>query len=171
MNAPGATGSIRNHNTNTTASAAKAEVAGRAEGAGHILVVDDDSEIREIIAVLLKGVGYRVTTAADGGVGWIALCTHPYDLLIADHMMPRLTGLELLRRVRAVPLALPCILMSGAIPWEAPDLPALLSPGAVVEKPFSLLELRTKVAELLHHILNPAPVASWAGQPLAFRET
>jgi len=114
-----------------------------------LLVVDDDSEIRSIIAVLLRGAGYRVDTASDGGAGWIALCAKPYDLLITDHLMPKITGLDLIRRVRAVPLDLPCILISGEMPWQAPDLATLLQPGGTLEKPFSLLELRDKVQALL----------------------
>ena len=125
----------------------------------HILVVDDDSGICEIIAILLKSDGHRVDTANNGDAGWAALRTKPYDLMVTDHMMPGLTGLDLLRRVRAVPLAIPCILMSGEIPWQAPDLPALLQPGAVVEKPFSLLELRIMVRELLRGILTAPPLA------------
>jgi len=143
--------------------AASAENLDRTASAAHILAVDDDPEIREIMAVLLRGAGYRVDTAGDGGAAWGALCARPYDLLITDHLMPKLQGLDLLRRVRAVPLTLPCILISGEIPWLARDLPALLQPGAALEKPFSLRELCDKVRELL---LPGSP----AEPPVEFRD-
>ena len=123
-----------------------------------ILVVDDDPEIREIIAVLLKGSGYEVDTAGDGGAGWVALSAKPYDLLITDHMMPKLSGLGLLRRVRAVPMQLPCVLISGDVPWHERELLLLVQPGAIMEKPFSLRTLCDKVGELLSgsQACNPA---------------
>ena len=121
----------------------------RGAAKSRILVIDDDSEIRELIADLLRGAAYRVDTAGDGGAGWFALCANDYDLLITDHMMPKITGLELVRRLRAVSRALPCILISGAPPWHETDLTSLLRPGAVVEKPFALCDLLAKAQELL----------------------
>ncbi len=121
----------------------------RAAPAGHILLVDDDSAIRGHIALLLRGSGYRVDTAGDGGTGLIALYFNPYDLLITEHEMPKLSGLDLLRRMRACPLLLPAIMISGFIPWEEADLEWSLRPGAVVEKPFSFGALLAKVRMLL----------------------
>jgi DNA-binding response OmpR family regulator len=121
----------------------------RAASAGHILLVDNDSVIRGSIASLLRGAGYRVDTARDGGAGLIALCFNPYDLLITEHDMPRLTGLDLLRRMRACPLLLPAIMISGFIPWEEADLLRLLRPGAAMEMPFSFASLLAKIRMLL----------------------
>ena len=114
-----------------------------------ILVVDDEREIRDIVSGLLRGAGYQVDTANDGAAGWALLRANPYDLLITDHMMPKVTGLELLRRVRAVPLTLPCLLISGQPPWDEDDLASLVQPGAVVPKPFGLTDLLAKTRELL----------------------
>jgi CheY-like chemotaxis protein len=117
--------------------------------ATQILVVEDDPVIRRILAVLLKGAGYRVDTAGSGGAGWVALCANCYDLLLTDHLMPQLTGLDLIRRVRAVPLNLPCVLMAGDPPPFAPDLAQLLQPGALLAKPFSLPDALATVGEAL----------------------
>ena len=96
----------------------------------HILVVDDDAGVREVLASLLRRSGYRVSCANNGEAGWEALCANPYDALVTDHAMPRLTGLGLLRRVRAGTLnALPVILISGKMPWEEADLLDLVWPG------------------------------------------
>jgi DNA-binding response OmpR family regulator len=129
------------------------EFSNRAATSAHILLVDDDSAVRGTMAIVLERAGYRVGCAEDGEAGWNALCAAPSDLLITDHEMPRLTGLELLRRVRAVSRRLPAILMSGSPPRGEPDLEALLHPGAVIPKPFSIGALLAKVQELLRESL------------------
>ena len=116
----------------------------------HILVADDDAGVRDVLANLLRRAGYRVACAANGEVAWVTLCAEKFDVLIADHSMPCLTGLELIRRIRFGPLsALPCILMSGKMPWYEDDLLDLVRPGMAIGKPFSFFELLTCVRSLL----------------------
>ena len=116
----------------------------------HILVVDDDAGVREVLANLLRRSGYRVSCANNGEAGWEALCAGSFDALVTDHAMPQLTGLELLRRVRAGTFsALPVILISGKMPWEEADLLDLVWPGMAMEKPFSFFELLTSVRTVL----------------------
>jgi DNA-binding response OmpR family regulator len=143
----------------------------RAASAAHILLVDDDPAVRGTVAFLLEGAGYRVGCAADGEAGWHALCADGSDLLITDHEMPKLTGLELLRRVRAVSHDLPAILMSGCPPRGEVDLESLLQPGAVLPKPFSVAALLATVQELLHGSLAGPPADQGAGWPLASRQS
>jgi DNA-binding response OmpR family regulator len=141
----------------------------RAASSAHILLVDDDPAIRGTVTFLLEGAGYRVGCAADGEAGWHALCAAPSDLLITDYEMPKLTGLELLRRVRAVSRRLPAILMSGRLPQGEADLESLLHPGAVIPKPFSISALLAKVHELLHGSLTRLPADPRENWPLASR--
>ena len=116
----------------------------------HILIVDDDAAIRDVLANLLRRSGYFVSCAIDGEAGWEALCTNEFDALITDHAMPRLTGLDLLRRVRSGTLnALPVILISGEMPWGESDLLSLVWPGMAMEKPFSFIEMLTSVRTVL----------------------
>jgi DNA-binding response OmpR family regulator len=67
--------------------------------------------------------------------------------------MPRLTGLDLIRRVRSVPLPMPVMLISGRMPSEKSELDRLLAPGVAVTKPFSFADLLAK----LRGILAPRP--------------
>jgi DNA-binding response OmpR family regulator len=120
-----------------------------AEPAPHILVVDDDPSVRYVVTALLQRAGFRVTEAEDGEAAWEALQATSFDLLVTDHNMPRLTGLDLLRRIRAKAMVLPTLLISAAIPWDEADLPRLLEPGAVLSKPFSLAGLLACVHPLL----------------------
>ena len=139
---------------------AKCEASGSADlhkasaSLGYILVVDDDASIRDIVAAVLLRTGYRVSCAEDGEAGWSALCSDTFDMVITDHEMPRLKGLDLLRRVRTVPLHVPVILASGMIPWHEPDLLPLLSPGQVLEKPYSLTELLATVRSFLTPMIH-----------------
>lgn len=115
-----------------------------------ILVVDDEPGIRDMLSQLLHAAGHRVACADDGEAGWSALCAGGFHLLITDHEMPRLTGLDLLRRVRNGHLDLPVIMISGEMPWHEPDLSRLLAPEMAVEKPFPLATLLATV----HHALT-----------------
>ncbi len=66
-----------------------------------ILVVDDDSEVRLLYADALCGPDYKVDFANDGPSGWEALQANRYDLMITEHAIPKLTGVELVRKLRA----------------------------------------------------------------------
>jgi CheY-like chemotaxis protein len=117
-----------------------------------ILLVDDDTDLRQIFAELLARSGYRVDTAEDGEVGWKKLDTpgyapDGYDLLITDNQMPNLTGIELIRRLRPGRPALPVILASGT----APAYDETLQPGVLLRKPFTYDQLLQTVNKLLNH--------------------
>ncbi len=114
-----------------------------------ILVVDDDRSTRHLLANVLGRAAYHVSCADDGEAGWEALCADSFDLLITDYDMPRLTGLDLLRRIRVGPSRVPVILMSGTMPWDEPDLLRLLPPGTALEKPFTPADLLANVRGLL----------------------
>ena len=68
-----------------------------------VLVVDDEQDILDIVRFRLEHDGYRVITASDGQTGLtLAQAEHP-DLCILDVMMPKLSGLEVLRHLRSDP--------------------------------------------------------------------
>ncbi len=66
-----------------------------------ILVVDDSITVRELERTMLKNQGYDVDVAVDGMDGWNAIRTGAYDLIVSDVDMPRMTGLELVERIKA----------------------------------------------------------------------
>ncbi|MFO0851071.1 MAG: chemotaxis protein CheW [Gemmataceae bacterium] len=79
-----------------------------------VLVVDDSAIVREVERQLLAGRGYQVDVAVDGADGWNALRQVGYDLVVSDIDMPRMTGLELVRAIRADPAvrSLPVVVVS-----------------------------------------------------------
>ena len=125
-----------------------------------ILVLDDDDDIREIYAVVLGQNGYQVEAAGDGQTGWEALQARRYDLLITDHEMPGLTGLELVKKVWDSGMTLAIIFASGSLShWElqqrssvqiAAALPKPFSPGELVRTVQRVLS-EHDVATLSHH--------------------
>lgn len=80
-----------------------------------ILVVDDQPEILENLALLLETEGYQVLTAGDGLEALAILQTQPVDLIVADIAMPRMNGYQLYQRVRENPqwLALPFLFLTA----------------------------------------------------------
>lgn len=70
---------------------------------GQILVVDDESSIRELIKDVLSMEGHAVDTASNGAEGLAALGKKHYDLVVMDRNMPKMTGIEALKKIRATP--------------------------------------------------------------------
>jgi DNA-binding response OmpR family regulator len=116
------------------------EISGMAP-AGHILLVDDDLLLLRANAELLVNAGYHINTARDGDEAWKALQNFNYDLMITDNQMPKMNGLELIKKVRAAEMALPIILASGAMPTQELERNPRLRIEALLTKPFTGDEL------------------------------
>ena len=119
---------------------------------GHrILIVDDDELLRLLNAEVLEAAGFQVDTAEDGEAGWDALQLRDYDLLITDNNMPKISGVELLEKIRSVDLDLPVIMVSGAMPVEQLNCQPRLCLSASLLKPFTSVKLLGTVNQVLSH--------------------
>jgi DNA-binding response OmpR family regulator len=114
-----------------------------------ILLVDDDLYVRELSAGVLIRFGYQVDTAEDGADAWKVLNEVSYDLLITDNKMPRVTGLELIKKLRSQDMTLPIILVSGTVPTEELKRHPWLQLDATLPKPFTIDELLDTVTKVL----------------------
>src|SRR5262245_12591137 len=107
-----------------------------------ILIIDDDAQIRSLLAHLLRQAGYQVVSAKDGEEGDAVYHAQPADLVITDYIMPRKSGLETITELHKGRPALPIIIMSGG--HDLSDLmsatPELRSVRAI-QKPFLPNEL------------------------------
>lgn len=122
-----------------------------------LLVVDDDAAIREVAAAMLAEEGYRVMTAEDGVEALELVAVSPPDLVITDLRMPRMSGYELLKVLRAQFPRLPVIAISGE--FSGDTLPPGVIADAFLSKDFYVTpRLRTTIAELL----SVAPLRSVA---------
>lgn len=114
-----------------------------------VLVVEDDPGILRSVADNLKFEKYDVVTATDGETAYRLQHSENPDLIVLDLMLPRLSGLELCRRLRAEGIQIP-ILMLTARSEEADRVLGLdLGADDYVTKPFSVAELMARVRALL----------------------
>ena len=129
------------------------------ESQAHILVVDDDREIRDLLARFLARHGLRVTTAKDGVEMERALADWPVDLVVLDLMMPGEDGLSLTRRLRGQGVAVPIVMLTAM--GEDTDRIVGLEMGAddYVPKPFNPRELLARIKAVLRRA-QPAPLAA-----------
>jgi DNA-binding response OmpR family regulator len=114
-----------------------------------IAVVDDEKNIRETIRLALERDGHAVSAYANGEDAWHAFQEAAPELLILDIMMPRMDGIELCRRVRAIPSDVPVIFLSSRDD-EIDRVLGLDSGGDdYVCKPFGMRELTARVRAAL----------------------
>lgn len=121
-----------------------------------VLLVEDNSLSRDTLAELLRHAGLAVETAQGGGWALKTLATGPpCGALVADHYMPGMSGLDLVRRVRDNRLwdRLPCVLVTAAADQDAHELErdlGELQPAALLRKPFEVSDLLAVLRRLLH---------------------
>jgi two-component system OmpR family response regulator len=122
----------------------------------HLLIVDDDAEIRNLLREYFQENGYRVTVAADGKGLWAALNTAQPDLIVLDLMLPGEDGISLCRALRArsdVP-----IIMLTARGGDADRIVGLeLGADDYVPKPFNPRELLARVKSVLRRAKSLPP--------------
>ena len=78
-----------------------------------ILVADDEPGFRDLFAFALEPLGYRVTLATDGAEAVALAATRAFDLVVLDHHMPRLNGLDALGQIKTLIPLMPVVLVSG----------------------------------------------------------
>jgi DNA-binding response OmpR family regulator len=116
-----------------------------------ILVADDDPDILELVAYRLERAGYEVATAADGEEALRLATELEPSLAVLDVMMPKLTGYDVTRRIRAGEATgrIPVILLTARV--QEADVARGFEAGAddYLKKPFSPQELRARVQAIL----------------------
>jgi diguanylate cyclase len=116
----------------------------------HILVIDDDLDARTLLRGMLEHLGYTVATGGNGVEGLDEIAKQPPDLIILDLMMPRMSGFEMMGRLRGqggnpVPIV---IMSSLATPSTQMDrLPGVV--GAIQKGNFTMSDLRALIAKVL----------------------
>lgn len=120
----------------------------------HILIVEDDLAVRDVLRRYLEQDSYVVTLATDGAQGLEAARTQQPDLIVLDVMLPGLTGLEICEQLRTTDGSSVPIIMLTAL-GEADDRIAGLTSGAddYVTKPFSAKEVVLRVGSVLRRSL------------------
>jgi DNA-binding response OmpR family regulator len=124
-------------------------IGGQKSSRNRILVVDDDSDVRHRNVMLLTDSGYDVEDATNGADGWEALQDRHFDLVITDNRMPKMSGVEMIEKLRFSRMTIPVIMATGHMPtfefarkpWLRPDLAMVI--------PFSDDEFLAAIKNLL----------------------
>ncbi|MBU8692314.1 response regulator transcription factor [Bacillus altitudinis] len=121
---------------------------------GKILVVEDEKKIARVLSLELEYEGYEVTVQDTGMKGLQALEEESFDLVLLDVMLPELSGLEVLRRVRKTNTATPIILITarGSVPDKVSGLD--LGANDYITKPFDIEELLARIRAQLRFNYN-----------------
>lgn len=115
----------------------------------HIMVVDDDQEIREILKTIIEAEGYLCTTASNGQMAESLIQNFETDVIITDVDMPKMNGIELVQRIKKKGFSADCIVMTG----NSQDMSytEFIEIGAsdFVQKPVMPSEMITRVKRVL----------------------
>jgi DNA-binding response OmpR family regulator len=118
----------------------------------HILIIDDDADLRTTLAKVLRDAGYRVSQAADGELGLAQFYSLEPDLVLTDLVMPVKEGIEVITEIRRThPHAKIIAMSSGGQRGNTVYLQLAQKLGAnrKLEKPFSMQDLLAAVHEVL----------------------
>ena len=126
-----------------------------ADDAPHLLLVDDDRRIRDLLSRFLAGEGYRVTTAQAAADARAKLEGLHFDLLILDVMMPGETGFDLARSIRTTS-QVPIIMLTARHEVESRIEGLQIGADDYVAKPFEPRELLLRIANILKRAAPPA---------------
>ncbi len=129
-----------------------------------VLVVEDEPVLRAGLTDLLGGAGHDVTAVADGATAAARGTSEVFDLVLLDVMLPKLDGVEVCKRLRAVHPSLPIIMLTAR--GAEDDKVRGLSVGAddYVTKPFGARELLARMDALLRRAKGAPPAADTVSQ-------
>ncbi|MFC4601115.1 response regulator transcription factor [Cohnella hongkongensis] len=116
-----------------------------------LLVAEDESALRMLLADTLEDEGYEVDLACDGEEAFEKIAAGSYDLVVLDNMMPRLTGYEVIEKVRRQPEGRRVKILMLTAKSQQAERDRMLLAGAddFMSKPFSPLALARKIGDML----------------------
>jgi DNA-binding NtrC family response regulator len=123
-----------------------------------ILIVDDDEDICAYMQTMLVAAGYEVCTLPDPTLAIEEIRAKDYHVLIIDLMMPKMDGIELIKRIRKVDSDIAVVVFTGYPSVETAIDALKLNVSDYVKKPFDITDFREKIAEILKKkglLVNP----------------
>jgi len=128
-----------------------------------LLITDDDRDFRETLRGVFEPRGFRTTLAADGREGLEFVRQSNFHLLLVDMHMPRMTGLEMVRRLRELHSNIPCILLSAALDEDICKQARQIEVTSVLSKPVTFLQLTGIVGQVMRERYGWTPPALSGG--------
>jgi two-component system response regulator MprA len=126
----------------------------------HILVVDDDEEIRKLHAAILTLEGYDVEMAEDGADAFEQLATKRFDLVFTDRLMPGLDGEKLVLALRSAGIRTPVVMVSGSLAQCPLSERVAREVSAALPKPIRAADVLAAIFTALHPFQPGLPVAA-----------
>jgi two-component system phosphate regulon response regulator OmpR len=126
-----------------------------ADDAPHLLVVDDDRRIRDLLSRYLTSEGYRISTADSAAAARAKLDGMSFDLMILDVMMPGETGFEFAKSIRQTS-SVPILMLTARDGAESRITGLEIGADDYVSKPFEPRELSLRIASILKRVRPPA---------------
>lgn len=136
-----------------------AQLDARSGGRPAVLITDDDVALRETLRATLEPCGVDTVLAGDGLEALEIVKRGPVHLAVFDMHMPRLTGLDAMRQLRAMGLDLPCILISARLDERLRQAAGEADAFSLLPKPISRADLTTSVQQALQSRYR------WTGPP------
>ena len=124
-----------------------------------ILIIDDDTHIRQLLRAVFEALGHQIVEATNGREALGALQTISPSLVVVDILMPEMDGIEMIRTIRKTTTDIKIIAMSGGLSIEgvdALDVAQRLGATRTMHKPFAIRGLINMVQDLL----APEPIQS-----------
>jgi len=122
----------------------------------HLLIVEDDPEMRDLLRKVLEKEGYRVSVASDGAEALSLLGKTAFDLVVTDMLMPVMNGLDLLHDVHRSRPSLPVILVTAFGDWAGYSRAVEEGAAAFIKKPLRMSELVSTVQTTLSRYTGSA---------------
>lgn len=113
-----------------------------------VLIVDDDPGIRETISQIIEELGYDPDTAADGLDALAMLDTGSYLCVFTDIMMPKMTGIELIKKIKARDVSLPIIVITGYASMEIAIDAMKCGASDFISKPFKVSQIQLLLSKV-----------------------
>jgi len=132
-----------------------------------VLVVDDDSEMRSLLTLVLKTEGYEVLTAANGAEAFDQLHAHRFNLAMLDYQLPDTDGLKVLTEAKRSDSLLPVIMMSGVATVKLAVEAVKLGADDFLEKPLDIDRVRVAVKNAIEKDFLRHEVAALRRETLA----
>ena len=117
-----------------------------------ILVIEDDPDISQLLAINLKDIAFQVDVVNNGIDGLNRASNHDYQLIVLDLMLPGLDGLELCRRLRSQMINIPVLMLTARSSELDRVLGLELGADDYLTKPFSIMELQARVKAILRRV-------------------
>ncbi|MSQ19545.1 MAG: response regulator transcription factor [Betaproteobacteria bacterium] len=133
-----------------------------------VLLVEDHSEISDLVRLHLRDLDCSVTVAADGLAGVAEAESKKYDLVILDIMLPGMDGIAILRRLRSKSMVTPVLMLTSKSTELDRVLGLEMGADDYLTKPFSVMELMARVKALFRRVDAMASHGEEAAKPLVF---